>query len=436
MIKGFPIDFIRQIFEQIMLEQHIKNEKFYGGKNQVNIFSFYEQLKNQDEIGRFVESYRDLSEQQNRSGLIMNGVLTAPENPTITNLYSTMIIPLEWTCAFRVALKDRDSAIETINNLIEELKGSKVDIAQLKATDDNGHKCYVPFMVGTIGHNDGIPQLKNGDFIGSAIGTIEVEQRLQELADKGLYDINNLFNQDQWYYAERYGKLTVFYCNGGNYVEIGDDGNYPDIIFPPQHESFEKYKVSLSFDAIRCDEPRTLNAEEYCEISFGGSATIVSNGVGLGNDLVKVAISKIGINAETPISFEDNGVYPNWFVEPLEMPSGNNANSNPIQLVSNKFINNSHTDSISLTLQYSFIYDKTNELLKQLFKYGRYGTQGITANDISPNMIFGIKEYWSSWGEVDIEEVKAKVYGDIDIENTESDTLTIGATFQVQGENN
>ena len=39
MIKGFPIDFVRATFEQTLLEQHLKDINFYGGRNQVRIFS-------------------------------------------------------------------------------------------------------------------------------------------------------------------------------------------------------------------------------------------------------------------------------------------------------------------------------------------------------------------------------------------------------------
>ena len=51
-------------------------------------------------------------------------------------------------------------------------------------------------------------------------------------------------------------------------------------------------------------------------------------------------------------------------------------------------------------------------------------------------MIFSVKEVWSSWGEYEENEVKAKIVENIDIENTESDTLTIGLTMQIQGDNN
>lgn len=544
MPKCFSIDFIRQAFEQKLYEEHLKSENYFGGKNQVNIFSFYEQLKTQDDVDRYVERYRDLSDQQNRSGLILNGVIVAPENPTITNLYSSTIIPMTWTCSMRCTLENRDQSLDTINNLIEKLKGRKVDIAELKCRDKNNHVCYKPFMVGTIGQYEQEPTLKDGDYICDATNTNEVIARFNELkslvkvdynktnwlfyvgnqnklkvanlkVNKGnedlvdgiyggdiIYDARYVYGEfsllGEWEIENLYpfatgyillygdetkylqyenGKieiLEIFESGGEKYTKVGltfdlgdtadnlcpgwngtfdidevnvyattqecsfieNDGTYKDFIFPPTHDSFEKYKLSFSFDAIRCDEPRNLNANEYCDLSFGGSATLVNESVQLGNDLVKLSVKKLGILAQTPIDFTNDQNNPTWWLEPLEMPSGSNANTNPIQLMSNRFIANSHTDALALTLQYTFIYDKSVQLLKQLFMYARYGTQGLTKNDISPNMIFEIKEIWSSWGEFEDISFKAKIVENVDIENTESDTLTLSLTMQLQGDNN
>ena len=431
MLKTFPLDFIRQILEQTLLIEHIKNDKLFGGKNQINIASFYEQLKTQDEIDRFVEVYRDLDEQQNRMGLIGNGVLVSPENPTITNLYSTLIVPLSYTCSIRTTLENRDDMIITINNLINELKGSKVDIAQLNCIDKNGKPCTKPFMVGTIGYNEGAPRLNNGDYIGSVSSTTNLEDKLEELGTKGII-VGEMFEEGRWFYVSYNDLLTVAYCDGESYNFIVDDGQHPEIIFPPEHTSFEKYKVSLSFDSIRCDEPRGLNAEEFCEISFGGSATLVSEKVKLGNDLLKIAIKKNKIVAENDIVFEDTYQY----LEPLELPSGSNANTKINQLLSNNFISNSHTDALAISLQYTFILDETYKILREWFDYARYGTQGLTVNDISPNIIYNVDEMWCSWGNFVKKSVLAKIVENIDIENTESDTLTISITMQVQGANN
>ena len=517
--------------------EHINNPNYFGGKNQVNILSFYEQLKSQDEVDRFVETYRDLTEQQNRSGLILNGVLVSPENPSITNLYSSLIIPMSFTCSLRSTLENRDQSLETINNLIEKLKGRKVDIAQLKCQDAFGKTCYEPFVVGTIGQNDGETKLKNGDYIGSAYNNNEVLDKLLSFFDaleltnndaeyvycekdnklkvaliskentpleptettiidwdtdrrdyityvyaklKGnfsyssvldpLYNANNgsvtlLFDNSstrdvpcsveirKYEYVDGYPEITVrlrlkesvrdddleditnatcelYYKD---YSILEDEGSYPNIIFPPEHTSFEKYKLSFSFDAVRCDEPRNLNGKEYCELSFGGSATLVSYGVQLGNDLLKVSVQKIGYRGEAYVSFSNP---PKYYLEPLEMPSGNNANTQINQLVSNNFLSNSHTDAIALTLQYTFIYDKSIPLLKQWFEYARYGTRGLQINDITPNLEYNVIEYWCSWGEYETKQIKTKIVENIDVENTESDTLTISVSMQIQGENN
>lgn len=439
MIKTFPITFVQQAFEQTLLIEHLKNNKYFGGKNQINLSSFFQQLKNQEEVDRFIETFRDLTEQQNRLNLIGNGILLSPENPTITNLYSCLIIPMTYSCAIRCQLSNRDQMLETINRLIDELKGSKCDIAQLDCIDSNGNKYCQPFMVGTIGHNEGHPLVKNGDFIGSVQngGTSEVEDLLHDLASKGLYndDDQYLFEEGQWYYVEKNGKLVVFYCDGENFVPVEDDGTYEDIVFPPEHTSFEKFKLSLSFDSLRCDTPYTLNSEEYCEISFGGSATLVNESVKLGNDLVKVIIAKNGIKTDNSITYNNPTKY---YLEPLEMPSGSSANTKPMQFVSKRFLTDSHTDGLSITLQYTFVCDMSNDILKQWYKYGRYGTQNIDReNDfltMSPNLIYDICEMWSSWGEVDMEPIKTKIVGSVDIENTEGDTLTLSLTMQVQGE--
>ena len=541
MLKTFPIDFIRQIFEQKLLEEHIKNLNYFGGKDQVGITSFYEQLKSQDEVDRFVDNYRQLSEQQNRSGLIMNGVLVSPENPTITNLYSSLIVPMTFTCANRVLLANRDESIETINNLIETLKGRKVDVAQLKCVDElSGGFCYKPFKVGTIGQNEGQPIVKTGDFLGDFDTLAQAKTALVNLTNpSGLCETTTI--QDvEYLYVGNESKLKVAKVNIdtvdaydepgtttkvsstlirqqlvllsgytnvdrivdpinmtfgwqpedgdsrliqtlGNIVSyslsgsvmtitvecsltdeqaitgpgtltlvmlgslgksvpyrvidsleyLSDEGQ-TNVIFPPENVEYEKYKVSFSFDAVRCDEPRTLNANEYCELTYSGSATLVSDGVALGNDLLKISIQKKGIAAQTPITFSGAPIY---FLEPLEMPSGSNLNTQVNQLVSNNFLTNTHTDSIALTLQYSFIYDKKIDFLKQLFNYARYGTRGITVSDISPNMAYELGELWCSWGELEYNKVKTRLVENIDIENTESDALTIGFTMQIQGEN-
>ena len=424
---GFPIDFIRQIIEQTLYEEHLKNTNYFGGTNQVNLMSFYEQLEKEEQIDRYANVYRDLVNQQNRTGLIMNGTIVAPENPTITNLHQSWIIPLTFTCSFRVALADRDMAIKTINNLIFVLKGRKRDIAEF----DTGKL----LVVGTVANNvSGNPTLSENDYIGFIDELHDVNTRTLQLLSNitTALGVTPTLVGEKNYYVTHGGKLRmVKYNSTSQEYELSGIGI--------EHNSYVPYKVSMSFDSIRCDEPRTLNAKEYCVISFGGSATICSKEVLLGNDLTKMSIKKYKLALPTNPTYTITHD-PVW-LEPLEMPSGNNANTRINQLISNKFVSNTHTDNLNINVQYTFVLDFNISLLRQWFEYARYGTQANGtlskpyASGITPNMVYQINEIWSYWGTIRSRTVNAKIVESIDIENTESDTLTITIPFQMQGDN-
>ena len=542
-MKTMSIDYIRELIENTLAEEHEKNPNFFGGKNQVNLFSFYEQLQEDYEVDRFTEIYRDLVDQQNRTGLIMNGTIVAPENPQMLNTHNHTIIPLTYNVSFRVALKDRDDTLATLDNLFKVLKGRKQDIAEL----DTG----VLFEVGTMANDvNGVPSIKSGDYIGDLgidnpttqqlntfISNLESKGLTNEIGDNGyIYfkgtkqlrvakkvfreiEIEDLvvsevsYSQDgdntdidiqfsfssvnsnytavpQWL-GFATGKVDVFlddrvrdetaeatfYINYGScsvvdgivvgtaYLtitrpndaydyanltaeitelteqpncvvleQIFREDNYSDVIFPPQHTSFSKYKVSISFDSIRIDEPKTLNAKEYITIMFGGSATIADGNVVFGNQLTKVGIKRYKIKAQTDISITDDY---HW-LEPLEMPSGLGISGEISQLASHNFLQNTHNDGIKASINYSFVLDFSEELIKQWFRYARYGITGSAQdsflNGSSPNMLYKIKEIWSSWGEVEVYEITAKLVDNVDIENTESDSLSIKTTFDIQKE--
>lgn len=428
-MKAFPIDFVRQIIEQTMYENKIKNENLIGGENQLCLFSFYEHLTSESEVDRYVSNYRDLTNQQNKTDIVANGVIVSPENPTITNLNQTTIIPLTYTCSFRCTLKNRDIVMESINSMIKELKGRKVDVAEFGSGK--------LFKVGTVANNSiGKPRLRNGDYVGEVNGDENVNTEINTLLVG--FNLGKFVEIDSDLYYVYYtntitNELCVAYKNNGIWQRVyKDDTLEKQLPFPSENAPFEKYKVSLSFETIRCNEPMTLNSEEYCTLSFGGSATIVSNGVLLGNDLTKVGISKSYIVSSPKIDMFTE----KQFLEPLELPSTNSLSTIPNQLKSNNFLTNSHANSIAGTIQYTFVVDTNIPLLKQLFDFARYGTTLATADGISPNMVFGVDEYWSSWGVVELKPYLGKIYGSVEIENTESDTLTLSLSFQIQGANN
>ena len=421
-MQTMSIDYIRELIENTLAEEHEKNPNFFGGKNQVNLFSFYEQLQEDYEVDRFTEVYRDLVDQQNRTGLIMNGTIVAPENPQMLNTHNHTIIPLTYNVSFRVALKDRDLALATLDNLFKVLKGRKQDIAEL----DTGKL----IEVGTIANNvNGTPTIESGDFIGEVDISGELETAIyNKIATyTALGFISEITHENDIVYFEYNGKL--YKATRQNDATFVLDNNLLN-----SHNSFNKYKVSISFDSIRIDEPKTLNAKEYITIMFGGSATLTDGSVVLGNQLTKVGIKKYKVQAQTDIAITDDY---HW-LEPLEMPSGLGISNEISQLASHNFLQNTHNDGIKASIDYSFVLDFDEPLIKQWFRYARYGIQGTVANSysngVSPNMLYIIQEIWSSWGEVEVYEITAKLVDNVDIENTESDSLSIKVTFDIQKE--
>lgn len=415
--KTFQLDFIRAIVDYKL---SFNDNETYFSNNELKNYSFYEHITTDTAANRYVQTIQDLTKQLNRTQYNGLGVFSINQTPSITNLYDAFISPFEFTYVIRCQLKDRDKMVDTLYHLIDELKGRKVDVAQL----DTG----VLFPVGTI-----TEEVKVGDFVGEITLTTSIDDLLTALYSKGI-TIPTWENED-YLYAKEDGKLVRYYYNNGVWVE---DTTY--FIEELSHSSFTKYKVSLSFNDITVNTPYSLDAEEYVSFELGGSATLVNGSVQLGNDLVRVFIKKNKIITGDSQEFTFTNGYQE--IEPLEIPSNSNANSIPNQLRSNFFQVNSHTDSLAYTLQYTFVCDFSIDIIKQWFLYARYhicnlgNDNSLTQDSMTPNIIYDIKEIWSSWGEVDVRNVLGKINEDIAIENTEADILTLGLSFQLQGENN
>lgn len=554
MIKAFPIDFITQTLNKILLEERIKDDYYFGGEDIIKLVSFYEQVRSNEEVDRFVEFYKDIIQQQNQTNLVGLGICTTTENPTITNVYNATIVPMTWNCSVRCLLENRDRMNDTINNVIEQLKGRKVDIAQLKCRDNHNGFAYVPFKVGTIGYGG---EVVCGDYIGhqlTPLVEINIEDILtdlytdygiidntdfgeylyaskgsqllvyekqplevdiqstlayqyeenvvqdthittftftmtstedyEELPDTNTYESDDIkikvFDAYGRYYEQTYkltngvgeivnNKLVVtfqlilslplsyfndwssvdyevneednvtyvlYYDNSeATWVKIENDGKHPNVIFPPEHVDFERYKISFSCDSTRCDTPFTLDGKQYINISFSGSATIVNSSVKLGNDLAYITLKKDKILGSPNISLSDS----TYYLDPLEMGSGINASVLPLRLNGNEFKENTQSESTAVQIKYSFILNEDIDILKQLFVYSRYGTYQIDNSydkTISPNMIFKLAEYFCSWGKVDKYAYNVKIVDTVDSDNTESDVLTVSVTFQIQGDEN
>lgn len=415
MIKTMQIDFVRSVLDT-KLKSFASGAQFFNDTD-IKLYSFYEQLTQDDEVNRYVELYNDLVSQQNKQNLVGFGIVTVTDSPSITNLKKGFVSPFEWGCTIRCALPNRDQMIATIYKIIEDYKGKKQEVAQL----DNGK--LVP--VGTPTNRFTLT-IEDYDYIGEVFSSpsSEIATILSGFASN--YGITN---NATLVYVEYDGKLQLYEYQEDTWVNISD-------VNVPEHESFEKLKLDLSFDDIKVTEPYTLNKTEYCTISFGGTATLTTKSIRLGNDLTHVIFSKYKVKAQTDYTFGANS----YDLEPLEMPSGLNANTIPNQLRSNYFRVNTHTDSVALSIQYNFLLDLDSPLIKQWFEFGRYGINNLNSgaiqdSSITPNIIYKVKEFWVSWGEINVYEYKAKIVEDIDIDNTESDTMTIGISMQVQGDN-
>ena len=439
-LKVFPIDTIRQVISQTFLIEKIKSDlinllygqhapRYLGGDNEIMLFSSYEQLNTQEEVDRYVENFRQLTEQQNRRNVFANGVLLAPENPSITNINSKLIIPMSFICNFRARPQDRDILLDTFNNMIDILKGRKQNMAIF----EDGKV----FTCGVLGNNIyGTPKIKKGDFIGYVYTNninSDVTTILTNLVALG-FEYDSSDPRELHFYIAHYNKLKVVVYDETTekWVITEDNVTHKDIIFPPSKTDFKMFTISLSFESMRCDIPFTLNSVKECNISFGGSATLCDSYVRLGNDLTKLSIKKVGISGvETNPYSTENGGNAYW-LEPTEMPSNNSVNSLATQLISSKFLNKTHANGIAPTLQYTFIYDREVGLLNQIYLYGRYGKNSVDAYDISPNTLYEITEYYVSWGNVERRRFLAKLTEDIEISNSETDVVTISVSFQVQ----
>lgn len=434
MIKTFPIDFVRGALEFAFFKNRDNLE--YFSDTDISIFSFYEHLASDGEVNRYVERYKDLIDQQNRAGLIGSGILSATSSTSMVNNKQVFISPFEWTCTIRCTLANRDKMLGTLYKAIEELRGRKTDIALF----DNGKLQ----AVGTIGNaNDNL--VHDYDFIGSfsddIITNAMLNTRLESIILDTSLGISVDYTKELFVFIEHKGKLEL---HKGNPTELEHtfDWEYVEDLLV-EHNSFDKMKLSLSFTDLKATDPYTLNGLEYFEITFSGGATLTTKNVMLGNDLVKVRIAKnkIVVGDNSDYSFKVSSALVFYTLDPQEKASGNSAGTIENKLKSNFFKTNTHTDSIVITKNYTFVYDTNIELLNQWYNYASYGDNNLNSGalqqtSMTPNIIYTIREITNSWFDIKTKEFNAKIVEDIDISPTDSDVMTIGVSMQLQGDNN
>lgn len=400
MIKTFEIEFVNKALEKALNDNDYKVVSFYEPLNELKDVAFYQAL------------YQDIIEELNETKFKAIGVVATTKSPTITSIKKSFISPFEFGVNLRTKALYRDEVVQKVYEVIDQLKGRKIELVQL--IKDEQLVNIVP--VGVLLQES--EELKNGDFI----GTFEYYYNLQNYLD---YDVwtNPQFEiiENVWYklYALIEGKLYSFEVK---FIELVDF-EMRNLELVGEHDKCEFYKLDLSFDSIRIDNPNTLNKDDFCVIMLGGSATLCSANVMLGNDLVQVGIKK----------YKENGVVLEnqeyEFIEPLDMPNDYKTDIFSYGLLNNGFKGSEHIQGYSSDISYSFIIDKESAFIYDTYRQTRYLTS------TTPNTIYEIMEVWSSFGNIEKNIFIAKMTNGVKVDKGDNDVLSLSIPFSIVGEN-
>lgn len=400
MIKTFEIEFVNKALEKALDDSDYKVVSFYEPLNELKDVAFYQAL------------YQDIIEELNETKFKAIGVVATTKSPTITSIKKSFISPFEFGVNLRTKALYRDEVVQKVYEVIDNLKGRKIELVQL--IKDEQLVNIVP--VGVLLQES--EELKNGDFIGTFGDLDHLEDALEYRWGASLqFEIIENF----WYklYALIGGKLYSFD------VLFDHEGDYTmrNLTLVGEHDKCEFYKLDLSFDSIRIDNPNTLNKDDFCVIMLGGSATLCSANVMLGNDLVQVGIKK----------YKENGVVLEnqdyEFIEPLDMPNDYKTDIFSYGLLNNGFKGSEHIQGYSSDISYSFIIDKESAFIYDTYRQTRYLTS------TTPNTIYQIMEVWSSFGEIEKNIFIAKMTNGVKVDKGDNDVLSLSIPFSIVGEN-
>ena len=457
----YDIDLLRQLFVDKLND------------NTIFLASFYEQIQDEQQIERYVETIKELLALQNRekseSTYKAMGVISQSGNAEIINIKQNYISPLEYQARFDIELSDRDYVLGKLKTLINDLRGRKFDLA-LRSTgqievfaEPTGYndlhtlpiitsKMYIPYT----GTNPATAQnffdhLKtrvvltqskvNTDqtiyftyanvfystvYKYTLFGTIASDiTAYNATTEQGQSTINTISNT-----TALNGILGSFVSASGRTnrgvirIQATDTGIYHYYAINLGTETRttpvnlgttpELYKLSLSFDGIQSQEPYINNGVDRVFLFFGGSATIVESKVALGNDIVLNTI-QVGKNTGTI-----------YTVEPTEIPASLSVSDDTFQTYANGYRTQDRNMAVGNKMAYSFIYDTSNALYNGLYEYARFGTNASTY----AQQIFTVKEYRYSFGVLTINTFYAKL-GDVATSNTNGDVMTISVNLKV-----
>lgn len=404
MIKTFEIEFVNKALEKALNDNDYKVVSFYEPLNELKDVAFYQAL------------YQDIIEELNETKFKAIGVVATTKSPTITSIKKSFISPFEFGVNLRTKALYRDEVVQKVYEVIDQLKGRKIELVQL--IKDEQLVNIVP--VGVLLQES--EELKSGDFVGTFVN-LPVLQATLERRWRGKKHFEII--EDFWYklYAligmstkRKLYSFDVIFDNNGGYT-------MSNLTLVGEHDKCEFYKLDLSFDSIRIDNPNTLNKDDFCVIMLGGSATLCSANVMLGNDLVQVGIRKY---KENGVVLEDQEYE---FVEPLDMPNDYKTDILSYGLLDNGFKGSEHIQGYSSDISYSFIIDKESSFIYDTYRQTRYLTS------TTPNTIYQIMEVWSSFGNIEKNIFIAKMTNGVKVDKGDNDVLSLSIPFSIVGEN-
>jgi hypothetical protein len=332
------------------------------------------------------------------------GIISQSGNADILNIKQNYIAPLEYQVRLDIELSDRDYVLGKIKTLINDVKGSKFDIL----TGVSGTQ-YVLSNPNGFNASDK-PILQNGCFVKYSADYNWQTSPTDFVDDLKLaYGLptSNFFvyldGSDGDTLSGLY-KITFTYTAPSTY----------SFTYIKLENTYERNKVSVSFNGIQSQEPYINNGLDRVFLFFGGNATIVDGDVTLGNDIVQTTI-QLG---------KDTGTIYN--VEPTELTGSLDVNDDTYPLWSTGYQNIDRNMAISNKVSYSFVFDKTIPLFLDLYKYGRYGSGSGTY----AQQVFTVKEYRYDFGGVVVDKFYAKL-GSVNTQNTNGDVMTISVLFKV-----
>jgi hypothetical protein len=441
--------------------------------NSIFLASFYEQIQDDEQINRYVDSIKELLALQNREKSESNykamGIIAQSGNAEIINIKQNYISPLEYQARFDIELNDRDYVLDKLKTLINVLRGRKFDLS----LQNNGtvvvfneprevntrFNAYLIFdkMYVEIANAGVNPSLNTSGYINLIKNKTYLIRNITRNRDfVTYYNFNNALystkyrytdwtsqNSNETAYNNSLEQVTLFAPNiSAQSSTINSFLNFPitnrailrinygdgtpstfhsilltgETITPPTLIGNIPifYKLSLSFDGIQSQEPYINNGVDRVFLFFGGSATIVESKVTLGNDIIFTFIQ----------TGKDTGTF--YTVEPTEIPASLSVSDDTFQTYANGYRTQDRNLAIGNKMAYSFIYDNTNSLYNDLYQYARYGTNSVTYSQ----MILTLYEVRYSFGNIISNKFYAKL-GDVATSNTNGDVMTISVNFKI-----